>query len=283
MEPRVREQDGWVFVERGEPTARSRVLLLPGVFCSHRFYEPLVDDPALLAANVLSIAADPPGFAGRPSAAGFGYSVEEYARLVEEFIETHSIDLLVGHSYFANVAIEVASRGGYRGPTMLLSPCLRTSNEESDLRQLDRLGRLPLLGALAWLAVYPTLKGSMKGRLPADRLDELVSEMKRNPRAVNRQIITRYFDYLGTHEDLPARMARAAGSIWLVRGERDEIGFDAADRDRLSRAANVELKLIPGARHFSMLDAPAAVARLIVEQLTAVPQRAGGERTTTRA
>jgi pimeloyl-ACP methyl ester carboxylesterase len=267
MEPRIQERDGWLFIERGERNGRARVLLLPGLFCTHRFYEPLVDESVLSAANVLTVAADPPGFAGRPAPAGFGYSVEEYAELVEGAAVSHSIDLVVGHSYFANVAIEMVSRGAYGGRVMLLSPCLRSSNEEGDLRQLDRVGRVPVIGALAWLAVYPTLRGSMKGRLPAERLDELVDQMKRNPRSANRQIIRRYFDHLKVRENLSAQIAPAATSVWLVRGEQDEIGFDAEDRERLDKASNVELKMIPGARHFSMLDTPSAVANLIVEQL----------------
>jgi pimeloyl-ACP methyl ester carboxylesterase len=263
----MRERDGWVFIERGEQAARSRILLLPGVFCTHRFYEPLMDEAVLSEANVLTVAADPPGFAGLPAPAGFGYSVEEYAELVEGVAATDSLDLVVGHSYFANVAIEVASRGAYGGPVMLLSPCLRSINEERDLRQLDRVSRVPVLGAIAWLAVYPTLKGSMKGRLPAARLDELVAEMKRNPRSANRQLLGRYFDHLESRGNLSEQIAPATSSVWLVRGDQDEIGFDDEDRERLDQAPNVELKEIPGARHFSMLDAPNAVASLIVEQL----------------
>jgi pimeloyl-ACP methyl ester carboxylesterase len=269
LSSRARDQDGWGLVEHGTPSATSRALLLPGLFCTHRFFEPLVDEPALSSAGVLAITADPPGFAGRPAEAGFDYSLEGFAELVERIAATLSIDLLVGHSYFANVAIEVASRGAFRGSIMLLSPCLRVSNEESDLRRLDQVGRIPLAGALAWLAVYPTLKSSMKGRLPADRLDELVAEMKRNPRAANRLIVRHYFDYLRAHPDLATRLAEARQCVWLVRGDRDEIGLDRADRERVERAPNVALKLIPGARHFSMLDAPGAVANLIVEQLKA--------------
>ena len=35
MEPRIQERDGWLFIERGERDGRARVLLLPGVFCTH--------------------------------------------------------------------------------------------------------------------------------------------------------------------------------------------------------------------------------------------------------
>jgi hypothetical protein len=147
-------------VERGDQGPRWRVLLLPGLFCTHRFFEPLVGEPALSEAGVLTLAADPPGFAGRAASPAFGFSVGEYADLLEALAAAEAVDLVVGHSYFANVAIEVAARGAHRGPLMLLSPCLRAANEERDLRQLDRLQRVPLVGALAWLAVYPTLRSS---------------------------------------------------------------------------------------------------------------------------
>jgi pimeloyl-ACP methyl ester carboxylesterase len=268
MEARVREREGWGLVERGGDGTRSRVLMLPGLFCTHRFYELLVQEPALAEGGVATLAADPPGFAGRGAPAGFDYSVEAYAELVAALAAAESIDLIVAHSYFANVTMEMASRGAYRGALMLLSPCLRPESEERDLRQLDRVGRVPLLGTLAWLAVYPTLKGAMKGRLPEDRLDELVAEMKRNPQSANKQITTRYFDHLRHHGNLSRHLTAATQSVWVVRGDQDEVGFDDEDRQLLERLPNVEVRIIPGARHFSMLDAPSTVAELITEQLT---------------
>jgi pimeloyl-ACP methyl ester carboxylesterase len=60
----------------------------------------------------------------------------------------------------------------------------------------------------------------------------------------------------------------------VVRGEGDEVGLAQEDRERLEQAPNVQLKTIEDARHFSMLDAPGALAALIVEQLRSAARSA---------
>jgi hypothetical protein len=161
-----RELDGWRLLESTPELARRRVLLLPGLFCTRRFFADLIARRELEETGVQMVAADPPGFAGLPALPDFDYSVPSYAKLVEALAEAESFDLVIGHSYFANVAIEVSGRGNYDGVLMLLSPCLRADNEEKDLRQLASLGNVPGVGSLAWLTVNPMLKRSMGGRLP---------------------------------------------------------------------------------------------------------------------
>lgn len=267
---RRREAGGWAIIESEPERARARVLMLPGLFCTSEFFTDVLGDEALAAAGVAALAADPPGFAGQPAPDGFDYSIESYATLVEEFAASESIDLIVGHSYGANVGIEIAARGGFKGPLLLLSPSFSREDEEEDTRKLDEVSHTPVVGTLVWLGINPTLKRGMKGRLPSERFEELMAQMKRNPRKANRQLVTGFFDNLRAHDgELAGRLAGAGSPVWVARGDRDEIGLTQEERATLEAAPNVELKTIPGAAHFSITDAPHAVAQLVVDLLEA--------------
>jgi pimeloyl-ACP methyl ester carboxylesterase len=261
------EADGWGLIESTPDRPRRRVLLLPGLFCTAEFYVDVLADEALAAGGVAALAADPPGFAGRPAPDGFDFSIESYAALVEGFAARESIDLVVGHSYTANVGIEMAARGRFAGKLLLLSPSLSREDEEDDLRSLDGASRTPVLGTLVWLGINLTLKRGMRDRLPSARFEELLGEMKRNPRSVNRRLVTGFFDHLAKHGGLAERLAAARSTVWLGRGDRDEVGMTDEERAILEAGPNVTLKTIPGAAHFSITDTPDAVARLVLDLL----------------
>lgn len=265
---RRRETAGWSVVENDPAQPRRRVLMLPGLFCSSAFFTDVLADEALATAGVAALAADPPGFAGRPAPEGFDYSIASYAALVEEFAAAESIDLIVGHSFSANVAIEIAARGNFGGKLLLLSPSLSREDEEDDLRSLDEASHAPVLGTLVWLGVKPTMAHGMRGRLPEARFDELIGEMKRNSRAASRAQVVGFFAHMAEHGgELASRLATASTPVWLARGDRDEIGITDAELAILEAAPQVTLKTIPGAAHFSITDRPHAVAQLVLDLL----------------
>ncbi len=269
---RRREAGGWALIEHAPPQPQPgrRVLLLPGLFCSAAFFTDVLASASLADAGVTALAADPPGFAGQPAPDGFDHSIAAYAELVEQFAATEQIDLIVGHSFGANVALEIAARGRFDGPLLLLSPSLSREDEEDDLRQLDEASHAPVIGTLVRLGVGHSLAHGMRGRLPEARFDELIAEMKRNPRAANRAQVVGFFEHIAANGgELASRLATAAGPVWLARGDRDEIGLTDAERATLEAAPQVTLKTIPGAAHFSITDRPDAVARLVVELLSA--------------
>ncbi|MEV0457748.1 alpha/beta fold hydrolase [Catellatospora methionotrophica] len=268
---RRREQSGWAIIENAPDTVRHRVLLLPGLFCTAEFYTAMLADPALADAGVLAMAADPPGFAGRPVPPGFDYSMERYAAMVEDFAAQEAVGLIVGHSYFANVGIEIAARGRYPGRLLLLSPSFSRDDEEHDLISLDEAGHVPVLGTLVWLGIDPTLKKGMRDRLPSDRFTELFAQMKRNPHAANRHLVAGFFDHLRRHGELASRLAGTDNVVWVGRGDRDEVGFTAQEQATIEAAPHVTLKTIPGAAHFSITDEPHEVDELILELLTLHP------------
>lgn len=265
---RRRDATGWTVIENDPEAPRRRVLMLPGLFCTSEFFTDVLADEALAAAGVAALAADPPGFAGLPVPGGFDYSIASYAALVEQFAATESIDLIVGHSFGANVGIEVAARGRFGGKLLLLSPSLSREDEEDDLRSLDEASHTPIVGTLVWLGINPTLKRGMRGRLPEDRFDALLREMKRNPRSANRAQVVGFFEHLAAHGgEVASRLATASAPVWVGRGDRDEVGITDAELTILDAAPHVTLKTIPGAAHFSITDTPHAVAQLVLDLL----------------
>ena len=261
--------NGWTFTEAGPSDAAHTVLLLPGALCTKAFYAEVLADPQLSGAGVRLVAATPPGFGGNPTPDGFDMSVESFAGLVEDEAGSLGADAIVGHSYFANVAIEVAARGRFKGPLVLLSPCFSAEDEEKDLRQIARASRVPVLGTLLWRVAMLTLSSSMKGRLPPERHDELVAEMKLGAPGVNRLLILRYFEHFAKHGSLVGRLADSGARTWMVRGDADEVGLKSEEAAALEAAPNVTVVNIPGAKHFSMTDQPAAVTRVILDAAAA--------------
>jgi pimeloyl-ACP methyl ester carboxylesterase len=255
-------------LENAVEQPRWRVLMLPGLFCTAEFFTEVLAEPALRGAGVVAIAAEPPGFAGVPAPPGFDFSIEGYAALVEEFAAAESIDLIVGHSLCANIGIEIAARGRFDGKLLLLSPSLSREDEEDDLRSLNDASHTPVIGTLVWLGINPTLKHGMRGRLPDDRFDELLAEMKRNPRSANRAQVIAFFEHIAANGgEVASRLATASTPVWVGRGDRDEVGMTEAEHAILEAAQHVTLKTIPGAAHFSITDTPDQVAQLVIDLL----------------
>lgn len=262
------ERRGEVFdlFERGR--GATRVLLLPGGFCTALAYIDLVAEPAIAEAGITTLAANPPGFATNTPPEGFAHTTTEYAELVEQLAEAEQLDLLVGHSLNANVLIEVAARGNYTGPVVLLGPCLRFKNEYRGVRILRRLEPIPPLARRAYVKTSEGFQHSMAGLIRPERLELIVTDMQRTPPEQNRAVINGYFDHLEKYGTLANRLADATGEIHYVRGDAESIGFDRDDIRRIVDQKNIETHTIENSDHFTMLDNPRAVAELIASIAT---------------
>ena len=193
---KTRTRDGWLLVEHPVTRPKARVLLLPGLLCTDLIFADMLDDPAMEQAGVELVAGNPPGFKGQLAPAGFDFRVESYAQMVEELARAEGFDLLVGHSYFGNVLIEVAARGSYSGKLLLISPSLYRLAEPNDTRTLDSMSRKPILSGLTWFATYLLLKSIFKPYFTEerrDRLEAVVAEAKKTPRATCRRYSLRRY------------------------------------------------------------------------------------------
>jgi pimeloyl-ACP methyl ester carboxylesterase len=258
---------GWEVLENEPTESQHRVLLAPGLFCTAAFFGEMLEEGTLDRSGVKALATTPPGFGGNPVPEGFDFSIESYAQLYEDFAAEQSIDLIVGHSFSANVCIEIGARGNFTGRLMLLSPSLQAEDEEEDLRQLYEAGKTPVVGSVVWLWLPTTFKKSFRGQLPDDHYDELIAEMKRNPRRASRMQVNAFFAHVEKYGSIAGRLAESKSPAWLVRGDRDPIQDTDEEIAIVDAGATVTRKTVPDAAHFSITDNPAAVNRLIVELL----------------
>jgi pimeloyl-ACP methyl ester carboxylesterase len=264
------EWEGWELVAAGAADGSPTALLLPGAQCTAAFYADVLADPRLVARGVRFVAATPPGFGGREAPPDLG--IAAYAALTVDLIEHVGCDLVVGHSYFANVATELAIAGTSTRPLVLLSPAFSRRDEEVGLRWLGLASRIPLLGAVPWAAAGRALGSVMEGRLPRSHHDRLVAEMRRSDWRVNRQLMRDYFRYLARTEagdGIAAGLVSSGVRAWVVRGDRDEIGLTDEERAVLTASSNVTLIIVPGAGHFVLTDQPGAVVAIVLDALDA--------------
>jgi pimeloyl-ACP methyl ester carboxylesterase len=264
----TRERDGWLLVEQGPQRARFRVLLLPGLQGSDLVFSKLLSEETLNEAGVHLIAGNPPGFKGLPAPAGFDYSVESYAGLVETLAGAEKIDLIVGHSFAGNVLIEVAARGKYKGKVMVISPSLDRDAESKDLKGLDSMSRKPVMSGLYWWLTYKMMRSVFAPYFDdQELLSAVVADGKKMPRGVGRKILVGFFDHIDKYGNLAKRLTETKIPVYYSRGDKDDIGFTDAHRAELETNKLISVHTIPEARHFAMVDNPSGVADLIIRTL----------------
>jgi pimeloyl-ACP methyl ester carboxylesterase len=251
----------WDIHEAGPVDARKTVLLLPGGMCSTAFYDDMMAASPLASAPVRLVAATVPGHAGTPAPRDL--SMENYAALAGALAAERGCDVVVGHSLGANVALEMVAGGHFAGPVVLLSPTFSAPDESKVLAVADSLGRLPGIGALTWSALLKVMPRAMASSLPPARREALVAEFEKNDPAFCRHAVRHYYEYLGRHGSLVARLRASDVPTWVVRGDHDEVGLTDAERAALDDSPNVTMVTVPDAGHLVMIDQPAPVAELI--------------------
>jgi pimeloyl-ACP methyl ester carboxylesterase len=267
---RPTEWEGWELVAAGAADGSPTALLLPGAQCTAAFYADVLADPRVAERGARLVAATPPGFGGREPPVDPG--VATYTALTADLIEHIGCDVVVGHSYFANVAIEVAVAGTSTRPLVLLSPAFSRRDEEVGLRWLGLGSRIPVVGAVLWAAAGRALGSVMEGRLPRDDHDRLVAEMRRSDRHVNRQLMRDYVRYLAraeVGEGIAAGLAASGVRATVVRGDRDEIGLTGDEQAILTGSNNVTVVVVPDSGHFVLTDQPGTVVGIVLDALEA--------------
>ena len=177
--------DGWDLHTSGPAGADHTVLLLPGGLCTAAFFDDLVQEPTLSGASIRFVAATVPGFGDTQPLED--PTIENAVRLAGRLASDFGCDAVVGHSVGANLALEMAAAGEFSGAVGLLEPAFSREDEFRELGILDRIGRVPGLGHLAWVAALKTIGMASKGEFPPERHDALVAEMKQSdPRFCQR-------------------------------------------------------------------------------------------------
>jgi pimeloyl-ACP methyl ester carboxylesterase len=263
--------DGWDLRESGPKDADHTILLLPGGMCTATFFDDLMAEPKLVEAPIRLVAATLPGFGGTSYPEDL--SVENYARLAGKLASDLGCDVVAGHSLGGNVALEMAALGEFSGPVVLLSPSFSREDEMKELGMLDRVGRVPGLGALIWRVMLKLMPSAMKSKFPPARREALVAEMKNNDPRVCRRMVRRYFEYLDRHGSLVSRLCGSGVKAWVVFGDRDEVGLTDEERRGLEACPTVTLLTTPDASHMIFTDQPGWTADLILDVVSGNPTR----------
>jgi pimeloyl-ACP methyl ester carboxylesterase len=267
-----REHDGWIVRESGPRDADHTVLLLPGALCTAPFYDDLVEHPKLSGESIRFVAATLQGFGGTPPPADL--SMEGDARRAGRLAADFGCDAVVGHSLGANVAIEMVAAGEFSGPAVLLAPSFSREDEMKEIAILDRIGRIPVLGQLAWMAMLRTIGSAMNNDFPGDRHDALVAEMKKNDPGLCRRKVRCYFEYLDHHGSVAGRLCDSGAKAWVVFGQRDDVGLTDGERSRLDDCPRVAMVSIPDAGHFTLNEEPGRIADVVLAALASAPATA---------
>lgn len=258
------ESDIWQTFSSGPAGAQHRVLMLAGALCPASFFNDVIAQPELRDAEVELIATALPGHAGTEPLPD--PSIEHYARSAGELARRRGCDMIVGHSVGANVALEMAASGAHDGPLLLLSPSFSRKDESIFPRALDRLSKV--FGAAPYRLMFKLLGVAMKGVVPADHYDSLVGEMKKNDPGNVREQTGLYLKYLDRHNALVPRLVASNVAASVVFGENDDVKITDQEVREIESCERLQLIVIPGASHLTMIDEPARIAELITSALT---------------
>jgi pimeloyl-ACP methyl ester carboxylesterase len=261
-EPGMRQHLGWIIHESGPADAEHAVLMIPGGLCPWLFYEDVVAELRLRQASLRCLATTIPGHAGTSPPEDLGQ--EAYARSAGQLAKDLGCDIVIGHSMGANVAVEMAALGIFSGPMVLLSPAVSREDEASFFWRLDRIGRLPGLGILAWKAVTRIIPSAMKGFIPAEHRKAWTAELRKNDWRFFRAAIRRYFEYLNAQSSLVTRLCASGVKAWVIFGGAKDTGLKDEERRGLEACPTTSLIDWPDVGH-NTLGETAAVADVIVQ------------------
>src|SRR5712691_9140027 len=257
----------WETVESGPAAADRTVLLIPGGLMSARSYAELMAQPAL--AGVRLVAVTLPGHAGAPPPEDF--SVETCARHAADLAAGLGCDAVVGFSFGATVAREMAASGACREPVVLLGISLSSRDEPALLRALNRLS--VVLGSLPWAVMLKLIGLATKqARVSADRRAQLLADFRRNDPRVMRQGFRGYLEYLGRYDAPAARLCDAGVPAWVVHAEKGDGALTGQERRTLEACPQTTVVTIPGTSYFIPNDEPERVASLLIEALGRVAE-----------
>ena len=262
-----------------------RVLCLPGGLCTAAFYEDLLATTALAIGGVRAFATTLPGFGGVPFPAGFDASPEAHAAYAGELARDLDCDAVVGHSFGANVALEMAAGGHFDGPLILLAPTFSAEDEMKGLETFNRIGYIPGVRSLATALMFRSFPKMLNGSVPAESVDRLAVEMASSNRSDIRINLRRSYQYLYKHGTLAGRLCRSGVRAEVVFGEDDEVGMTPAERSTLEACPTTRLHFVPNCGHMLPNQKPEWVADLIVDTVATAPRPTATtqEETTTAA
>jgi pimeloyl-ACP methyl ester carboxylesterase len=256
-------RESWELLTAGPPGADRSVLLLPGGANAARSFNLVMADPGL--SGVRLVATTLPGMAG--ASLSEDVSIRALSRRAGELAEEHGIDVVVGFSHGATVALDMVLSGHFQGPVVLLGISLTTEDEAAFFRGVVRasqkVGSWPMA---ALLRLMPLMARSAKTTELHKK--ELIEDFKQNKASDSVLACGEYLDYIAEDRDFAAELAAAGNPVWVVHAEKGDGGLTDAERITLQAAPNVSLVTIPGSVFLLPDEAPQEVVAAIVSALS---------------
>ncbi|MGH3863011.1 alpha/beta fold hydrolase [Actinokineospora sp.] len=204
---------------------------------------------------------DPPGIRGHSAAGGSQPGPLRPARRGAD--RRTGLRRGGGHSFGANVALEMAVSAGFTGPLVLLAPSLSRGDASMALRVLNQLGKVA--GHLPFVAALKALAPALKREVSPERHAALAAEILKNDPRVNRRQVRAYLAHLDGHGAGP--LCASGVPAWLVFGEKDDVGLTDGERSALEACDRTKVVMVPGAGHMTLTSHPTVVAEVLLEAL----------------
>jgi pimeloyl-ACP methyl ester carboxylesterase len=254
----------WELREAGPPGAERTVLLLPGGMCSADSYAEVMAEPVLSGIRLVAVTL--PGNAGAPPLDDC--SIENVSRVTTELAKRENADVVVGYSNGASVAFEMLVSGRFTGPVVLLGISLSSKDESAFFRGIVELGRV-LGGAPSRVLASAAASMIKRTALSNERKHELQEDFRRNVPHDTMRSLREYVSWLHRQERPAERLCQAGVPTWIVHAEKGDGGLTDDERRTLNMCPHAHVVTIPGNLFFLPNEAPARVAKVIVEAIGA--------------
>ena len=236
--------------------AGSPVIMMHGWGCDHTH---LIGMEQVIAEGNQVFNLDLPGF-GKSSEPPTAWSVDDYTRMLEEFVKQLKIDspTLLGHSFGGRIAILYASRNPVSGLILVDAAGVKPSRT---LKYYLRVYSFKLAKIL-----YPLLVGKTKA---AAKLESMRSSRGsadyNNASPLMKQVLVK-----AVNTDLRNVMPAIKAPVQLIWGEEDTATPMSHARTIARLIPGAKLASFPGAGHFSFIDNPfqtASILRRFLKQI----------------
>ena len=178
-------------------------------------------------------------------------------------------DVVVGFSMGANVALEMAEKKLFIGPTVLLGISLSLPDESAFFINVIRLSKV--LGGLPLALMKKSVGSMVKGiPVPPERQAELAADFRRTSTRDMRLGLRAYLMWLESGEDHAAMLCRSRVPTWVVHAEKGDGGLTDGERRTLEACSTVKVVTIPGSVFFLPNEVPDQVASVINDAVAAV-------------
>lgn len=229
------------YIEKG-PETNTNILFLHGWGTSIASFNPVIEN---LSKKFKVYAIDFPGF-GLSQEPDESYNVEDYSKLVLEFIEKKNLKnvILVGHSFGGRVIIKLAGKLGYKAKKIILIDSAGIRPKKSFKRKVKE----KIFKCIKVIANL--ILGKEKSKIIIDKYkNKMGSEDYRNADDTMKEVFKNVIN-----EDLTEYLPNIKAPTLLIWGDKDTQTPISDGRKMEELIPDAGLVTISGAGHFSYLD-----------------------------